>query len=161
GFAPASHNGKALVHVLETYPRDELFQLTEDELLDTALGILRLEQRPRTRVFIRRDKFERYVSALVFVPRERFDTNLRIKIGMVLSEAFAGSVSVFYPSFGEGALIRVHFIIRTTPGQIPAVDIDQLEERLRLVARTWRDDLGDSLREQCGEAEGNAKLQRF
>jgi glutamate dehydrogenase len=161
GFAPASHNGKALVHILESYPRDELFQLTDSELLTTALGILRLEQRPRTKLFLRRDRFERYMSALVYVPRERYDTALRVKIGDVLADAFAGSVSAYFPSFGESALVRVHFIIRTTPGQIPVIDIDRLEERLRMIVRTWRDELAEALRETYGEAVGNAKFLRF
>jgi glutamate dehydrogenase len=161
GFSSASHNGKALIHILNTYPRDELFQLSDDELLTTALGILRLEQRPRTKVFLRRDKFERYVSALVYVPRERYDTTLRIKIGAILADALLGSINGYFPSFGEGALVRVHFIIQTTPGHIPTVDMDWLEERLRQIVRTWRDELAEALREEYGEAQGNARLSRF
>ena len=161
GFAPASHNGKALVHILESYPRDELFQLNAQELLVTALGILRLEQRPRSKIFLRYDRFERYVSALVYVPRERYDTTMRIKVGDMLADAFAGSISAYFPSFGEGALVRVHFIIRTKPGQVPNIDLDRLEEKLRRIVRTWRDELGEALREIYGEAQGNARLTRF
>ncbi len=161
GFAPASHNGKALVHILEGYPRDELFQLDTPELLSTALGILRLEQRPRSKIFLRHDRFERYVSALVYVPRERYDTAMRIKVGDMLAEAFSGAVAGYFPSFGESPLVRVHFIIRTTPGKISAIDLDRLEEKLRRIVRTWRDELGEALREVYGEAQGNARLIRF
>ena len=77
GFAAESHDGKALLHILETFPRDELFQITEDELYDTAIGILNLQERQRIALFVRRDPLERFVSCLVFVPRDRYDTQLR------------------------------------------------------------------------------------
>ena len=99
GFDPDGHSGKALVNVLESYPRDELFQIDEDTLYQFALLILQLDERPRVRVLARRDRFDRFVSILVFVPRERYDTDVREEIGEYLAEAFKGHVSAFYPSF--------------------------------------------------------------
>src|SRR5688572_17991051 len=81
GFAPSGHSGKALVAVLEGFPRDELFQIDAEVLAEMAQGILRLEERPRTRLFVRRDKFDRFVSAFVFIPRDRFDSDVRRKVG--------------------------------------------------------------------------------
>ena len=78
---PGSHNEKRLKNVVENYPRDELFQMTEDQLLENALGILHLHDRPRVRVFERRDPFDRFVSVLMFVPRDRYDTDLRQRAG--------------------------------------------------------------------------------
>ena len=85
GFAPASHDGKALPHILETYPRDELFQISEDELYDIALGILHLQERQRIALFARRDPFERFVSCLVYLPRDRYNTELRLRIQEILA----------------------------------------------------------------------------
>ena len=100
---PESHSGKALVNVLETYPRDELFQIDEDTLYHFALAILQLDERPRVRVLARRDRFDRFVSVLVYVPRERYDSSVRAQIGDYLAEVFKGRVSAFYPFFPEGA----------------------------------------------------------
>ena len=123
GFSPSGHSGKALVAVLEGFPRDELFQIDADVLADMAQGILRLEERPRTRLFVRRDKFDRFVSAFVFIPRDRFDSDVRRKVGEMLAEAFDGRVASFAPSFGEGTLVRVHFIILRNPGKEPKPDL--------------------------------------
>jgi glutamate dehydrogenase len=117
GYDPASHSGKALANVLEHYPRDELFQIDEDTLYNFALAILRLDERPRVRVLARHDRFDRFVSVLVYVPRERYDSHIRAKIGAYLASVFIGRVSAFYPFFpDEGSLVRVHFIIGRSVG---------------------------------------------
>ena len=90
GFAQGSHDGKALLNILESYPRDELFQTSDDHLYKTVLGILHLQERQRVALFIRRDDFERFVSCLVYVPKDRFTTALRKKIQEVLEGAFGG-----------------------------------------------------------------------
>ena len=119
GFDASSHSGKALANVLEHYPRDELFQVEEDSLYHFALAILQLDERPRVRVLARRDRFDRFVSVLVFVPRERYDSDIRARIGDYLASAFIGRVSAFYPFFPEGPLVRVHFIIGRSGGATP------------------------------------------
>jgi glutamate dehydrogenase len=90
GFLPKGHLGKSLVTVLETYPRDELLQTSEDELYDIALGVLRLQEHQRTRLFVRRDRFNRFVSCLVYVSRDKYNTDLRRRIANLLKEAFNG-----------------------------------------------------------------------
>src|SRR6187397_67087 len=118
GFDPASHSGKALANVLEHYPRDELFQIDEDTLYSFALAILQLDERPRVRV-------------LVYVPRERYDSHIRAKIGAYLAGVFIGRVSAFYPFFREdGPLVRVHFIIGRSGGATPVVDRATLEQEI-------------------------------
>ncbi len=99
GFDPSSHSGKALVNVLEHYPRDELFQIDEDTLYQFALAILQLDERPRVRVLPRRDRFDRFVSILVYIPRERYDSQIRSRIGEYLAATFKGRVRAFYPFF--------------------------------------------------------------
>ena len=130
GFDANSHSGKALTNVLEHYPRDELFQIDDDSLFRFALAILQLDERPRVRVLARRDRFDRFVSVLVYVPRDRYDSDIRVRIGDYLSRAFIGRVSAFYPFFPEGPLVRVHFIIGRSGGAAPAIDSATLEREV-------------------------------
>jgi glutamate dehydrogenase len=161
GVEPGSHDGKALVNVLETYPRDELFQIGEDDLLRTALGILSLEERRRIALFMRRDAFERFVSCLVFVPKDRYTSDLRLKIETVLCDALAGTISARYTDFGDAPLARIHLIVKTTPGKVPTVDEAAIEARLMKAARTFSDDLRDALAAAHGEERGLALFARF
>jgi glutamate dehydrogenase len=97
GFDPDSHSGKTLLNILEHYPRTELFQAGEDELFDAAMAILQLEERPRVRALARRDRFDRFVSVLVFLPRDRYSSDLRERIGQALAELYDAHVSAFFP----------------------------------------------------------------
>ncbi len=145
GFDPDGHSGKALVNVLETYPRDELFQIDEDTLYRNALAIMQIEERPRVRVLARRDRFDRFVSVLVYAPRERFDTRVRQAMGEYLAGVFNGRVSAFYPWFPDGPLVRVHFIIGRDAGETPNPDRETLEEAIAAIVRTWSDTLSEAL----------------
>ncbi len=145
GFAPASHSGKALANVLETYPRDELFQIDDDLLYRFALQILQLEERARVRVLARRDRFDRFVSILVYVPRERYDSNVRARIGSFLAGAYQGRLSAFYPYFPDGPLARVHFIIGRDEGATPDPDRAMLEAAVERIVRNWGDGLAAAI----------------
>src|SRR4029077_16891151 len=122
GLASSSHDGKALAHILDTFPRDELFQTDENQLFDTVIGVLDLQERQRIALFIRRDPLERFASCLVYVPRERYDAALRQRFPAILGEAFAGQLSTSYAHVDDSPLARIQFIIRTTRGSVPAVD---------------------------------------
>ena len=161
GYAPASHDGKALANILETYPRDELFQASEDELLATSVGILQLQERQRIALFTRRDRYDRFVSCLVYLPRDTLSTELRVRMQSIIADAFAGKLSAFYVHLGEGALARLHLIIATTPGSVPQIDHAALEAQLVDAARSWADRLGQALAEAKGEAQGAELLRRF
>jgi glutamate dehydrogenase len=145
GFDPEGHSGKALVNVLETYPRDELFQVDEDTLYRFALAIMQIEERPRVRVLARRDRFDRFVSVLVYAPRERYDSDVRQAIGGYLAEVYHGRVSAFYPYFPDGPLVRVHFIIGRDASETPSPDRETLEEAVSAIVRTWADALSEAL----------------
>jgi glutamate dehydrogenase len=145
GFNPSSHSGKALANVIEHYPRDELFQVDDDTLYRFALAILQLDVHPRVRVLARRDRFDRFVSVMVFVPRERYDSHIRVAIADYLAKAFNGHVSAFYPFFPEGPLVRVHFIIGRSGGATPDIDRPTLEQAVAGIVRTWTDALSDAL----------------
>ena len=146
GFMPGGHNAKALVHILETFPRDEMLQADVETLRETALGILRLYKRPRTKLFLRRDRFDRFVSALVFVPRDRFSSTVREEIGAEIASAYDGHVAAFNPHFGDASLVRVHYIVGLKPGAPEGPSVADLTRRIRLITRNWSDGLLDALR---------------
>jgi glutamate dehydrogenase len=140
GFTPESHSGKALANVLETYPRDDLFQVDRDTLLSFSLSILQLDERPRIRVLSRRDRFNRFVSVLVYVPRERYDSRTRERIGAYLAQIYQGRVSAFYPFFPDGPLTRVHFIIGRDMGETPNPPRAELEAGVAAIVQSWQDE---------------------
>ena len=154
GYSPVSHDGKALINILETFPRDELFQIPEDELSDIANGILHLLERPRIKLFVRREQFDRYVSCLVYVPREIYTTLLRKRFETILETAFNGKVTDFSTEIGESPLARNHIIVGLGDGKHPEPDLASLEQKLVDASRSWDDDLCDALVEHVGEEAG-------
>jgi glutamate dehydrogenase len=161
GLAPRGHLARALDHVLETYPRDELFQISTDELYDNALAILQLGERQRLRVFVRRDPFDRFVSCLVYAPRESYSTELRLKLQQILLAAFNGTQADFDVLLSDASLARIHFTVRTAQGAVPAVDRRALEAQLAAAARRWDDELRDALVAALGEARGLQLFKRW
>ncbi len=139
GFNREDHSGKQLIKVLESYPRDDLFQIDVKALTRNAEIILALGERPRVRVLPRIDPFGRFASIIVFVPRERYDSVVREKVGSYLAGVYEGHVSAYYPAFPEGNLARVHFIIGHAEDEFPKVKRETLEEAVRSIVRTWED----------------------
>ncbi|WP_422369370.1 NAD-glutamate dehydrogenase [Pelagibius sp.] len=161
GFEPRSHDGKALEHILETYPRDELFQIPVEELSDIATGVLHLQERQRTALFVRRDPFERFVSCMVYVPRDRYDTGLRRKLQDILAKAYDGHCAAFSTQMSDEVLARLHLIIKTKPGKIPPVKLDKLEQDLVQASRSWSDLLEEALVAEHGEQKGIRRRMRY
>jgi glutamate dehydrogenase len=161
GFDPGSHSGKALVNVLEQYPRDDLFQIDDDTLYQFAMAILQLDERPRVRVLPRRDRFDRFVSVLVYIPRERYDSRIRARIGDYLATAFQGRLRAFYPFFPEGQMVRVHFIIGRYEGETPHVDRSTLDSAVEAIVRSWTDALGAALAAAHPAQEARTLLARY
>src|ERR1700674_5471817 len=161
GFDPASHSGKALVNVLENYPRDELFHIDENTLYHFALAILALDERPRVRVLARRDRFDRFVSVLVYVPRERYSSTTRAAIGEYLAQAFRGRVSSYHPFFPEGPLVRTHFIIGRSREEAPDVDRSTLEQAVGAIVRTWMDELANALARKHDPITAGTLVERY
>ena len=146
GFPPTSHDGKALLNILETFPRDELFQIGVERLQQFAQGILDLVTRPRVRLFVRVDRFDRFLSALVYVPRDRFNSRVRERIGALLCAAYNGRIAAYYPYFPtEGPLVRVQFIVGRYSGVTPQADVAVLERGIGDIVRTWEDRLLEAL----------------
>src|SRR6266700_3434060 len=151
GFDADSHSGKAVLHILEDYPRDELFQVDAETLYNFVMEILILYERPRVRALARADKFDRFVSILVFIPREKYDTDVRTRVAAFLAQIYKGSISASYVSFPEGALARVHYIIGRYEGGTPGVERATLEAGISAIAATWGDKLKAAL---AGSTDG-------
>src|SRR5581483_7803226 len=145
GYPPASHAGKALQNILDHFPRDELFQIDAGELSRWVEGIRDLETRPRVRAFARIDRFDRFVSVLVYAPRDRYNTRVRERVGELLARTYSGRIVAFYPYFPEGPLVRVQFIVGRYEGPTPQADITEVEARIAEIVRTWEDRLGDAI----------------
>jgi glutamate dehydrogenase len=153
---PAGHSGKALASILETYPRDELLQISGEDLYRHAMAILQLGERQRLRLLVRPDAYGRFVTCLIFVPRERYNTELRERFQKILTEAFNGVSSDFDVDLSASALGRILMRIRTRPGEMAGTpDLKALEARLVQAMRRWEDDLHAALVEQHGEARAN------
>jgi len=159
GFPPESHAGKSLVNVLDTFPRDELFQIGADVLAQWSMAILDLDLRPRVRVFARVDRFDRFVSVLVYAPRDRYSTRVRERIGAYLADAYKGYITAFYPYFTEGQLVRVHFIVGRTEGATPQIPIETVERDVAALVKTWQDGLVETLEEV--EPGGSALASKY
>ncbi len=157
----SSHAGKAFVNILETYPRDELFQTDDDELFETAMETLHLQERQRIRLFARRDAFARFVSCLVYVPRERYNTELRRRFQEILEEALGGGETEYQVQVSESTLARIHFIVRTPKGISDDIDLGAIEQQLIGAARSWSDGLRDALIDTHGEEEGNRLFRSY
>lgn len=153
-FPPDSHDGKEAVHVLETLPRDDLFQATQEELLDLTMGIIQLKERKKIRLLIRRDAFYRFFSCLVYVPREIFTTDLAYAMQDILMQAFKGMRCTFTTYFSDSVLARIHFLVRVNPKIPIEYNTHQIEKKLIAIARSWIEDLKDHLVNRYGEALG-------
>ncbi len=152
GFAADSHGGKDLLQFIETYPRDELFQVGDEELLDVAMSVLHLLERRRTKVFVRRDPYERFASCLVYLPRDRYTTSVRLRMQKILMDAFHGESVDYTARVTESVLARLHVVVRVERGgTLGTPDLAQLQEALARAARSWDDDFQQALLEQVGE----------
>ncbi|HZL05663.1 MAG TPA: NAD-glutamate dehydrogenase, partial [Coriobacteriia bacterium] len=157
GFTADSHSGKDLLEVLETYPRDELFQTSEDELYELATAVLHLQERRKSQLFLRKDEYGRFVSCLIYIPRDRYTTAVRLKMESILRSAFHGANVDYTTRVSDSVLARLHFVVRVAPGQvIPDVDARDLQQQLIDATRTWDEDLGEVALSEHGE-EGAAR----
>ena len=162
GFDPASHDGKTLLNILETHPRDEMFQSDDDTLYSIATGVLQLQERQHVALFTRRDAAARFLSCLVYAPRDRYDSDLRRRFMATLEHAYDGVVASYSVAMGdESVLARVLFIVRPHHPEAPQPDDADVERQLADVARTWADRLRDSLTERYGEIEARKLTRRF
>ncbi|MEU0006951.1 NAD-glutamate dehydrogenase [Streptomyces sp. NPDC006314] len=165
GFSPNSHDGRDLLQILETYPRDELFQTPAAELQSIATSVLYLQERRRLRLYLRQDEYGRYYSALVYLPRDRYTTGVRLRIIDILKEELGG-ISVDFTAWNtESILSRLHFVVRVPPGtelpELSDADKERIEARLVEAARSWADAFAEALTAECGEERAAEVLRRY
>lgn len=161
GFMPKSHDGRTLMNILETLPRDDLIQASKEELFELSTGILNLQERQRIRLFLREDVFRFFISCLVFVPRDKFTSALGEKMKTILQQEFSGTEVIMSTRFSESSLARIHFVVRIDSKQKLVYDVKALEKKLVEAGRTWQDRLADALVEHYGEKQGNDLLKHF
>ncbi|MFD7299122.1 NAD-glutamate dehydrogenase [Streptomyces sp. NPDC059897] len=165
GFSPNSHDGRDLLQILETYPRDELFQTPADELRSIVTSVLYLQERRRLRLYLRQDEYGRYYSALVYLPRDRYTTGVRLRIIDILKEELGGTSVDFTAWNTESILSRLHFVVRVPQGtelpELSDADKDRIEARLVEAARSWADGFGEALNAECGEERAAELLRRY
>jgi len=145
GFTPGGHNAKTLRKIIEYYPREELWQMSREDLLAISRGILHLLDRPRARVFTRRDRFNRFVTALAYVPKDRYDSGVRERVGELIARAYGGTVESFQPQLGEGQLARVLFVIGDIEKTRPDPDPRALDAEIAQLTNTWQDAFSSAL----------------
>lgn len=160
-FSPNGHAAKVLRNILDTFPRDDLFQATPKELTDMALGILNLQERKRIRMFARVDVYRRFVSCLVYVPRDRFNTDLAYAMQEILQKEFKALEVSFTTWFAESILARIHYVLRIDSQKPRVYDYKAIEQKLIEVGRTWQDELRSQLIEYNGEEKGILLAQMY
>ncbi|MFI2350104.1 NAD-glutamate dehydrogenase [Streptomyces sp. NPDC019443] len=165
GFSPHSHDGRDLLQILETYPRDELFQTPVDQLRSIVTSVLYLQERRRLRLYLRQDEYGRYYSALVYLPRDRYTTGVRLRIIDILKEELGGTSVDFTAWNTESILSRLHFVVRVPAGtELPDLtdaDKERIEARLVEAARSWADGFAEALNAEVGEERAAELLRRY
>ncbi|MFD9484916.1 NAD-glutamate dehydrogenase [Streptomyces sp. NPDC059991] len=165
GFSPNSHDGRDLLQILETYPRDELFQTPADQLRSIVTSVLYLQERRRLRLYLRQDEYGRYYSALIYLPRDRYTTGVRLRLIDILKEELGGTSVDFTAWNTESILSRLHFVVRVPAGTVlpdlTDADSERIEARLVEAARSWADGFSDALNAECGEERAAELLRRY
>ena len=161
GLLPTGHGGKALMHILEDYPRDELFQSSIEDLSRISDGILSLQERQHVKLFLRRDAFRRFFSCMVFAPREKYNTQVRQRIEQILLEGLNGESVESEVKLSDSNLARLHSIVRTSPTATSRVHLKKVEQQIVDAVRTWQDDLRDQLVARLGEEQGLHLFHRY
>ncbi|MFD7667591.1 NAD-glutamate dehydrogenase [Streptomyces sp. NPDC059788] len=165
GFTANSHDGRDLLQILETYPRDELFQTPVDQLQSIVTSVLYLQERRRLRLYLRQDEYGRYYSALVYLPRDRYTTGVRLRLIEILKEELGGTSVDFTAWNTESILSRLHFVVRVEPGaalpDLTDADAERIEARLVEAARSWADGFAEALTAEVGEERAAELLRRY
>lgn len=145
GYEENSHSNRALRHILEKYPRDEMFQIDPSHLYEVCLSILNLQERPRIALYTRIDPFNRNISCLVYIPRDRFDTRLRMKFSLILEEELGATCTNVYSTVDDSPLVRVSFVLAWKSTAPKKINEAKIEERLQAEGRSWTERLGEDL----------------
>jgi len=159
-LVPGSHSARDLLQFLETYPRDELFATHAGQLIDIAASVLHLQERRHTKLYVRVDDYLRFVSCMVYLPRDRYNTATRLRVERVLSDAYQ-AVSVDHTSLvSESILARVHYVLHLRDG-VPEIDLQLLEERVAQAVQNWADEFVEAVVDEVGQQDAPRILHAF
>ncbi len=161
GLSSTSHDGKALHQILTTFPRDELFLSNSSELFETVMDIAQINERYMVKLFMRRDPFGKFVSCLIYVPRDVFSTQMRLRIQEVIGNEINSKESEFNTYFSESILARVHLVFKVDPKLPLEYEQEKLERKIREISRSWEDHLQTSLVESLGEERASELLREY
>ncbi len=161
GLPSSGHAAKALQNIIEIFPRDSVFQLSDEELFEMTNGILELQERHRIRLFTRRDTYRRFYLCLVYLPRERYSREMRLRIQRILMDAYHGSTVEFDTLFSESILARIQFTIYSAANTEPKYDTQEIEKKIVDAARSWQDHLREALTDVYGEGQGNKYYHNY
>ncbi len=161
GLPTSGHAAKALQNIIEVFPRDSLFQVSDEELFELTSGILELQERHRIRLFVRRDTYRRFYLCLVYLPRERYSREMRLRIQRILMDAYHGTNVEYDTLFSESVLARIQYTIYSGTGTEPKYDTREVEKRIIDAARSWQDHLRDALTDIYGEGKGNTFFHNY
>ena len=159
-LVPGSHSGRDLLQFLETYPRDELFATKSDQLIEIAASVLHLQERRHTKLYVRIDDYQRFVSCLVYLPRDRYNTAARLRVEQVLVDAYQATSVDHTALVSESILARVHYVLHLRDG-VPEVDVDALQERVAGAVRNWADEFVEAVVEEVGQHDAPRILHAF
>ena len=162
GFPPKSHAGKDIMHILETFPRDDLFQATNEELVEIANGILNLQDRQKVSIFVRHDPHGRYVSCLVYVPRDSYSSLFVMRAKTILMDMFHGTECNYSTYFHSPALTRIHYIIRIPfTKRRTRYKLEELETRLIAAGKSWHDGFAEVAMAHFDEEQSRKMIQHY
>ncbi len=161
-YVAGSHDAKDLLTFLETYPRDELFQTHDAQLAKTAQSVLHLQERRHTKLYLRPDDYGRFMSCLVYLPRDRYTTQVRLRIEKLLVDAIGGSSVDYTARVTESVLARLHFVIHVPLGHgLPPIDLHDLEARVASATRSWQDEFTSMLATRLGDAAASPLMRTY
>ena len=161
-YVPGSHSAKDLQQFLETYPRDEMFQIHPQLLASIAESVMHLAERRQTRLYLRPDDYGRFMSCLVYLPRDRYTTSVRIRVEQILKEVFGGTSVEYTARVSESVLARLHYVIHVPVGQgLPAFDEEALQDRVVQATRSWDDEFSSQLVQSLGDVEAASLLRVY
>ncbi|MBP6985646.1 MAG: NAD-glutamate dehydrogenase [Alphaproteobacteria bacterium] len=161
GYSPLWHDGKAMIHILDSLPRDELFQASEKDLLAICKKVMAIQEQPKIALFIRQDSFDRYLSCLVYVPRDRFEYSLIEKIEKIIQEDLGSKVNLVSAQYGNLNFARIHYMVRNEEKINIEYDVASLEKKLVQATYSWKDNLRTELISQFGEWDGSKLFQKY
>ncbi|MES9904877.1 MAG: NAD-glutamate dehydrogenase [Sedimenticola sp.] len=160
-LSSGNHSGRVLDNILTTYPRDDLFQLSVEQLLEISLGMLNLQERQRTRIFVSQDIFKRYYSCLFYLPKDRYDQEVCDRIRVILQETFGSNEIEIDTFFSESILARIHYVVHLPAPKDVVYDQIELESRVIEATATWHDGFRQALSEQYGEEVAGSYYQQY